>query len=150
MEEKERKETRERIGEEVMEKLEKIKEELKKTGEKTAEEISATLSEIGKDLEYFTKDLANFFKEAAEKPQVQEAIVKTKSWLATTLKAAADALSKVGRELEGFYEADEDAPAGEYACIRCGYRLEHRGGKLPHCPKCGGTTFKLIKKETKK
>ena len=145
MEEKGRIEKKESLKEDILEKLEKLKEELKKTGEKTAEEIGATLEEIGKDWEYLAKDFTRFFKETVEKPQVKDAITKTRSWLASTLKSTAEALLKLRRELEGLYEADEDAPAGKYECIRCGTIYEHSGGKLPHCVKCGGTTFRQIK-----
>ncbi len=138
-------ERKENLKAEIIEKLEKLKEEVKKTGEKTADEWGKTMEEIGKDWEYLSKDFAQFFRETIEKPQVKDAISKTKSWLSSVLKSTADTLLKLRNELEEIYEADEEAPEGVYECIRCGATYEHKGGKLLHCSKCGGTTFKKIK-----
>ncbi len=143
MAEKRKLEEREKLKEELLEKLEKLKEEVRKSGEKTASELEKTIGEIGKDLEYLSKDFAEFFKETFEKPQVKEAIARTRSWLTSALKNAADSLLRYGKELDGLYDAG-DLPAGKYECIRCGRVVEHKGGKLTGCPTCGGTTFKKI------
>ncbi len=135
----------EKTGPKLHELIDKAKEKLSELGEYSEEELDKVAEYLKRDL----RDAAAYIAETGE---------DLKSWLGFDLKLvgerlwelfsqAADqttvelALLREQAELAP-YHTGEIAGPGVLVCDNCGEELHfHKPGRIPPCPKCGGTSF---------